>query len=221
MAKDILDYKNKLSKMKILLILLVLLVSINYYLFAVGDPFFTPDVWMVYQNFDYSVIWTVMLKVFLIILPIFFSYLIFRDIKESLIVISISFIIYASIFTALSPYSTTIHYGDYDLNEAVSYVENLTNNKTATVIGLYHFSYVYNKGGDYSEINNNAYMYPAGNYYLYGEDFLKKVKITENNTYLIMYPQDKYRRPGIKENLEENFIFLKQIGYYEIYKYKD
>lgn len=221
MAKDIEDYIKKMNKKEILLSLLILLVTINYYYFVVGDPFFTPDVWMVYQNFDYSVIWVVMLKAFLIILPIFFSYLLYKDIKKAIIITSISFMIYASIFTALSPYSTNIHYGDLGLNEVVLYVENLTQNKTSTVIGLYHFTYIYNKGGDFSEINNNAYMYPAGNYYLYGEEFFNKIKITPNNTYLIMYEQDKYRRPGVKEHLEKNFILLKKIYHYEIYKYNN
>jgi len=161
----------------------------------------------------------VILKMFLIIIPIFFAYFILKDIKKTLITISLSFIIYASIFTSLSPYSTNIHYGDYGLNDAVSYVENLTDSKNSTIIGLYQFSYVYNRGGDFSEVNNNAYMYPAGNYYLYGENFFEKIKITPNNTYLIMYPEDKYRRPGIKEHLEKNFTFVKQIGYYQIYKY--
>ena len=218
-AKDIIEYKNKISKIEFLLIPIIMLTTINYYFFIIKDPFFTPDVWMVYQNFDYSAIWAVLIKIILIILPIFFIYLILKDIKKSLIIASLSFIAYASVFTAVSTYSTNIHYGDYGLNDAVSYVENLTEGKNSTIIGLYQFSYVYNKGGDLSEINNNAYMYPSGNYYLYGEDFFNKIKITPNNTYLIIYPQDKYRRPGIKEHLEKNFTLVKQIGYYQIYKY--
>lgn len=221
MAKDIEENKRKLNKKQVLAILVSMLVLFNYYYFIIGDPFFTQDIWRVYQHFDYSVIWLVALKIFLIVLPAFVLFFIFeRKARRALIVTSLVFIIYASLYTSIATYSTNIHYGDCCLDEVVSYVENLTGNQTATIIGLHQFNFIYNKGGDYDEINNNAYMYSAGDYYIHITDFFDKVKLTPDNTYLIMYAQDKYRRAGFIEHLKENFDFLKQIGYYEIYKYK-
>ena len=102
----------------------------------------------------------------------------------------------------------------------MDYVEEQTEGQIATIIAPHQFIFIWNKGGDYSEVNNNALLYSAPNYYIFGDKFFNKIELTKNNTYLIIYEHDIYRTSGVKEHLENNFDFLKQIGYYRIYKYK-
>ena len=71
-----------------------------------------------------------------------------------------------------------------------------------------------------SQIKNNAYLYSVANYYIFDKEFFKVLKISLNNTYLIIYEHNLYRAQGIRELTDLNFDFVKQEGTYLIYKIK-
>ena len=80
-ARDIGKYAEFFKGKKLVLTLLAALISINYFLIFVGDPIFTPDVWLVFSQFNFSIILSIFGKILLMLLPLlwlFFFIFLFR-----------------------------------------------------------------------------------------------------------------------------------------------
>ena len=193
----------------------------GYYLFIIKDPLFTPDIWMVFSQFNMGLIFKILFKIELIIFPFLIIAFIIKDIKKAFIFLTICFIVYSALFTSVANYSTNVNYGDYGLKELVAYMEKETGGREATIIAQNQFLYLWNKDDAYYKMHRNSYTYLVGYYYNYIEKYYDKMVKVPDNTYVIIYEHDIYRTKGFKEHLESNFDFIKQVGYYQIYKIRE
>lgn len=214
--------KVKFDLEEIILILTALsIMIIEYYLIFLKDPIFTKDIWMVISQFNLALVFSIIVKVAVILLPLVVLFLIFR---RNLIFIFIFMILlftsYSAIYTSFAKYSTNNNYGDYGIGETVNYLKNLTNNQNATIITERGVAFLWCNGNYMEEQNNNAYVYSVSSYYIYVDKFYNNATIVKNNTYLAIYEQNLYRMPGFKEHVDNHFDYLKSIGYYQVYKIK-
>lgn len=213
--------KIKFSRKLIVAALVISIVIIEYYLLFLGDPIYTREIWMVFSQFNISLVLSVTLKILIILLPLPLLYFVFkRDLMVSMIILIFIFSIYSATYTSFVKYSTNNNYGDYGIEEVVQYLHKLTEDKNATIIAERGVAYLWDNGNYLDEKNNNAYVYVAQEYYLYGKKFFNDSVVVPNNTYLVIYEQNLYRILGFKENLKENFEFLNKMRYYQIYKAK-
>jgi len=218
-AGELLKIKSKFSKRIIYAAIMISIVIIEYYLIFLRDPIITKEIWMIFSQFNIFLVLSIALKIAVILLPLILLYFVFkRNFMVSMMVLIFVFLIYSSVYTSFAKYSTINNYGDYGIEETVSYLHSLTGDKNATIIAERGVAYLWNNGNYLDEKNNNAYVYIASGYYVYINEFLSNAVIVPNNTYLVIYEQNLYRTQGFKENLDNNFKFIKSIGYYQIYE---
>ncbi|MBI2449856.1 glycosyltransferase family 39 protein [Candidatus Pacearchaeota archaeon] len=202
-------------------ILLLSIIVLEYYILFVGDPIFTQDIWMVFSQFGPDLIYSIMLKILLILAPLFIFLFAFRNkFLLSLIILILVFTTYSAFYTSFAKYSTNSNYGDYGLEETVEYIKNLADNKTSTIIAERGITFAFNEGDYLESASKNAYLYVAGEYYIFVEEFYDNALIVKNNTYLIIYEHNIHRTPGFEKHLDDNFDYVNKIGYYLIYKIK-
>lgn len=220
------DIANYFKDIKIKPTLIIFIVAIFLYLFfIIKDPIYLGDVWKalpIVSLATISLILPVIIKSLLILIPLLFVIFYFKfDFVKSILFYSLIFMLYSTLFMVPLNYSTNIYYGDTGLNEAINYLEQDVNKtEIASLIVPHQIAFYWNKGYDYSQIKNNAYLYSVANYYIFDKEFFKVLKISPNNTYLIIYEHNLYRTAGVKELTDLNFDFVKQEGTYLIYKIK-
>lgn len=209
--------KNKL----ILILFIVGIIIIEYYLLFLGDPIFTEDIWMTFSQFNFSLVLSILLKITIIIFPVFILFVIFRkNFILAIILLIFLFGTYSAIYTSFAPYSTNNNYGDYGVEESINYLKNSTGGEKATIIAERSVCFFWNNGDYLDNIQNNAYLYVVSQYYLFADDFYDSAVITKDNTYVVIYEHNIYRTQGFKEHLESHFDYIKTIGTYDIYKIK-
>lgn len=210
-AQDIVSIITDKVKPKIILISGLILI---YYLLFVGDPIATQDIWTTISQFNSGLIFSIMLKAFLILLPIVFLYFFFKRLDYALILVSLLFLVYCSVYTSLVNYSTTVNYGDRETEEVVDLIKD---NEKSNIIAPHHIIFILNEGKDYS-YSENGYFYVDRQYYLYPYEFWNNFEFNNHSTYLIIYKRDIGRTEGFEEDLDEKFNLVKEFEKYNLYK---
>lgn len=221
--EEISKLKEKFNDKRLILIgILASIIILEYYLFFLGDPIFTIDNWMVFSQFNMDLVLSIILKIVIILLPLIFLYFMFKkNFLFSLVFLILLFTAYSAFYTSFAKYSTNNNYGDYGAEEATEYLRDLTKGENATIIAERSILFLWSNGDYLDKKSNNAYLYSDAEYYIFVEKFYDDAVIVKNNTYLVIYKHNIYRTPGFKEHMNENFDYLKSIGYYQIYKIKD